>query len=143
VILYLDTSAFVKLYIEEPGTAAVATEVDRSSAVVTARVTYAEARAAFARQNRERCLLTSELRRIVRHLDDEWGRFNVVEITDPLVRRAGTLAERHGLRGYDAVQLAAALDLRAAGAEVVFASFDARLSRAARREGLHLPVLPG
>jgi uncharacterized protein len=141
VILYLDTSAFVKLYIEEPGTAAVATEVDRSSAVVTARVTYVEARAAFARQNRERGLLRAELRRIVRHLDDEWGCFNVVEITDPLVRRAGTLAERHGLRAYDAVQLAAALDVRAAGAEVAFASFDGRLSRAARQDGLHLPAL--
>jgi len=62
--------------------------------------------------------------------------YNIVDVNDPLVRRAGALAERHGLRGYDAVQLAAALDLRAADAPVEFLSFDSRLNRAARRERL-------
>ena len=56
-----------------------------------------------------------------------------------LVRRAGVLAERHRLRGYDAVQLSAAVDLRVAGAaDVAFASFDTRLNQAARRERMGL-----
>jgi predicted nucleic acid-binding protein len=136
VILYLDTSAAVKLYVEEKGTPMVMARVDDAEAVATVRVTYAEARAALARHRREGGLTPVGLRRAVGELDREWGTYNVVDVNDPLVRRAGALAERHALRGYDAVQLAAALDLRAAGVAVEFLSFDARLNRAARRERL-------
>jgi predicted nucleic acid-binding protein len=138
VILYLDASALVKLYVEESGSEAVATRLERAEAVVTVRVTYAEARAAFARHRREGGLTVPALRRVVRQLDGEWGTYNVVDVSDPIVRRAGALAERHALRGYDAVQLAAALDLRDAGADLEFACFDDRLARAASRERLPL-----
>ena len=136
MILYLDTSAAVKLYVEEKGTPTVVARVGDAEAVATLRVTYAEARAALARHRREGGLTPVGLRRAVRELDREWGTYNVVDVNDPLVRRAGALAERHALRGYDAVQLAAALDLRSAGVVVEFLSFDARLNRAARRERL-------
>jgi predicted nucleic acid-binding protein len=139
VILYLDTSALVKLYVAEAGTGEVAAAVERAAALVTARVTYAEARAAFAQHARAKGLGSPALRLVVRHLDEEWGQYSIVEITEAVVRRAGTLAERHRLRGCDAVQLSAALELRNAGAAAsVFASFDARLNEAARRERMGL-----
>ena len=141
MILYLDTSALVKLYVEEPGSAAVAARVERAEAVVTARVTYAEARAAFARQRREGGLTSAALRRVVRDLDGEWGTYNLVDLGEPVIRRAGALAERHALRGHDAVQLAAALDVRTADVDLEFASFDSRLARAAARERLRLTEL--
>jgi predicted nucleic acid-binding protein len=141
VILYLDSSALVKLYVEEPGSAAVAARVEDAEAVVTARVSYAEARAAFARHRRDGALTVAALRRVVRELDAEWGAYTVVEVSDPVVRRAGALAERHALRGYDAVQLAAALDMRGVELDLEFASFDARLARAAARERLRLAPL--
>ncbi len=139
MILYLDTSALVKVYVEEAGTAAVVARVDEAEAVATVRVTYAEARAALARHRREGGLTSVALRRVVRELDREWDFYNVVDLSDPLVRQAGALAERHALRGYDAIQLAAALELRAAGGDVVFLSFDARLNNAARRQRLSAP----
>jgi len=139
VILYLDTSALVKLYVAEGGTDTVAAAADRATALVTVRVTYAEARAAFAGHARAKGLTPGELRRVVRQLDEEWGQYSIVEVTDALVRRAGALAERHRLRGYDAVQLSAALGLRIpGGADIAFASFDVRLNHAARRERLGL-----
>jgi predicted nucleic acid-binding protein len=53
-----------------------------------------------------------------------------------LVERAETLAWEHGLRGYDAVQLASALTWReSAGHEVVLATFDQQLWEAAKRTG--------
>jgi uncharacterized protein len=138
VIVYLDTSALVKLYVEEAGSATVAARVDQATAVTTVRVTYAEAWAAFARYRREGGLTTAGLRQVLRHLDTEWGAYDVVEVRDPLVRRAGALAQRHALRGYDAIQLAAALEVRGAGADLQFVSFDSRLNRAALRERLRL-----
>lgn len=136
MILYLDASALVKLYVEEVGTSVVAGRIQRAEAVATVLITYAESRAALARHRRDGALSVVDLRRAVRELDREWGAYNIVDLTDGLVRSAGALAERHALRGYDAVQLAAALDLRAAGADVEFCAFDTHLNRTARREHL-------
>jgi predicted nucleic acid-binding protein len=141
VILHLDASALVKLYVEEPGSSAVAGRVDQAGAVTTSRVTYAEARAAFARSRRDGVLSPAGLRRVVRALDEEWTTYDVVDVTDSVVRRAGTLAERHALRACDAVQLAAALAVRSEIDDVEFATLDVRLAGAARREGLQVSPL--
>lgn len=60
-----------------------------------------------------------------------------VPITEALVFRAETLAWDHGLRGYDAIHLAAALMWRdALGRDVVLATFDRQLWEAAPEAGL-------
>jgi predicted nucleic acid-binding protein len=137
VILYLDTSALVKLYVDEPGRPAVVAQVDAAAAVATVRLTYVEARAAFARKRRDGGLDGRGLRHVVERLDGHWAAYTVGDVGEPLVRRAGILAERHHLRGYDAVQLAAAIELHREGAAVAFACFDDHLRRAAGREKLH------
>jgi uncharacterized protein len=142
VILYVDTSALVKLYVEETGTEDVSTWVRDAGLVATARIAYAEARAAFARHRREGALTPALLRRVVAQLDADWSRYTVLEITDALVRNAGRLAERHALRGFDAMHLAAAAELRESDGTVAFACFDERLNRAARRERLAPLALP-
>lgn len=126
----------MKLYVEERGSEDVARAVEGAAEVATVRVSYAEARAAFARLERERAISRAERRGLVQGLDADWPGFNVVDVTETLVRRAGRLAERHGLRGYDAVQLAAALEVRDTGGRVEFGAFDVRLNGAARRERL-------
>lgn len=60
------------------------------------------------------------------------GELMLVGIDRPLANRAGELAERLGLRGYDAVHLASALAL---GPETTFVSWDEDLRRAAGRSG--------
>jgi predicted nucleic acid-binding protein len=139
LILYLDTSALVKLYVEEAGTDEVATWADKATAVATCRIAYAEARAAFARHRREGGLTATLWKRTVANLDDDWGRFAIVEVTDGLVRSAGQLADRYALRGFDAVHLAAALELQGDRNEIVFGCFDDRLSRAAKKAKLVIP----
>ena len=135
-MLYLDTSALVKVYVEEDGSEAVAVALEGAEAACTVRISYTEARAAFARHRREGALTPADLRRVVRALDEDWPTFQVVEASDGLVRRAGALAERHALRAHDAIQLAAALELRRGGVSPEFACFDVALLRAARRERL-------
>ena len=128
----------MKLYVEEDGSEAVAAAVGHAEAACTVRVSYAEARAAFARHRREGALAAPDLRRLVRALDEDWSTYQVVDVSEGLVRRAGTLSERYALRAFDALQLAAALELRRGGAIPEFACFDAKLNRAARRERLTL-----
>jgi uncharacterized protein len=138
VTLYLDTSALVKLYVSEQGSAAVHAWTSAASLIATARITYAEARAAIAQTRHLGALTPAELRRAVAALDAGWTGFLRVDVSEALVSRAGYLAEKHGLRGYDAVQLAAALDARPVVADYRFASFDDTLNAAAAREGLPL-----
>ena len=71
MILYLDTSALVKLYVDEPGRERVEAAVRNAERIATVRVTYAEARAAFARQRRERAITARDLRTLVRALDED------------------------------------------------------------------------
>ncbi len=141
MILYLETSRLVKLYVREPDSGEVRESVDTADVVATSIVTYAEARAAFARKLRERGLSKGAYESVKISLDADWPRTFVLNVTGTTVAAAGDLAEKHALRGFDALHLAAALDLRAAagGSPVVFSTTDRRLAEAARLEGLDLP----
>lgn len=135
--LYLDTSALVKLYVQETGSADVAAHVEHATLVATSRVGYPEARAALARRHREGGLTAAGLRHAVSGLDLDFEAYVVVELVDPVARRAGALAERHALRGSDAIHLASALELgQLSGAAPLFLAYDTRLSAAAAAEGL-------
>jgi len=142
LILYLDTSALVKLYVREQGSAKVRRSVEEADAVATSVVAYPEARAAFARLQRERPASGKRHRERVNQLDRDWQQFAVVELTQAVARSAGTLAEQHGLRGFDAIHLASALWLEAARVDgVVFDAFDRRLAAAAESAGLTVAAL--
>jgi predicted nucleic acid-binding protein len=140
VILYLDTSALVKLYVREEASDDVRACVARAEAVSTSQVAYPEARAAFARRQREGAFDTDDLRRIVDALDRDLAALVVVNLDRPLARRAGQLAERHALRGFDAIHLASAVELwELMGAVPTFLAYDSRLMNAARAEGIDAP----
>jgi predicted nucleic acid-binding protein len=69
--------------------------------------------------------------------------FEIVGITDEMIDEASSLARKHGLRAYDAVQLAAALHTRrivsAVGvAQLALVSADVDLNAAATAEGLSI-----
>lgn len=99
--------------------------------------TYVEARAALARKLRERGLSRTDYRSLVDDLNGDWEDYFIVDVSDSVVKFAGGLAEKHALRGADAVHLASALSLRKqAGESVRFLCFDGRLTIAARKEGL-------
>jgi predicted nucleic acid-binding protein len=138
VILYADTSALVKAVLLEVGTDRVRTWFGQAEQVGSSVITYAEACAALGRRDRlrgpDRAILQAQLVR----LDAQWNEFLVVRVDE---RLAGRAALEHGLRGMDAVQLSAAMRLRASvaayapDAEIVFAAFDHQLLEAAEREG--------
>jgi uncharacterized protein len=137
LIFYLDTSALVKLYVPEPESGGVQTLVESAHLTAVSLLAFVEARAAFARKRRERAVNPKDYRRIVREFDDDWDHYFVVDVTESLVKRAAQLADKHGLRGYDAIQLSSAIMLREQSGEAVsFCCFDDRLLRASRRESL-------
>ena len=139
MIAYYDTSAVVPLLIAEPGSARAATLWDQADRVVSVRLLYPEARAALAYAERLGRLSHRQLRVAVAEFDDRWSQLDLVEVDEQLAFRAGALAEAHGLRGYDAVHLAAADRIR--DADLVVVAGDGALLNAASAEGITIANL--
>ena len=140
MVLYLDSSALVKRYIHEAHSEAVARLLDETVAIATAAISRVEVVAALARAARGNRLDAHEARRAQEQFAEDWPDSGKVPVTDSLLTRAETLAWKHGLRAYDAVQLAAALvceeTLTDLDESVLFACFDGELTAATNEAGL-------
>ncbi|MDP2832015.1 MAG: type II toxin-antitoxin system VapC family toxin [Pseudomonadota bacterium] len=135
---YFDTSALLKLYLEEAESARVRQAVAAATFAFTHLITYAEMRAGLAQAARLRRIDGLELARQVEQFETDWSELRVITPNETHIRRAGELAQRFGLRGYDSVHLAAAEAVWQAlpGVDFRFAAFDARLMAAAKTLGM-------
>lgn len=139
MILYLDASALVKRYVAEPGSTEVSEAITEADLVGTALISRPEVAAALAKAVRMAALTQEEAAACLQILREEWPNLMRVQITEMVVTRADTLAWEHGLRGYDAVHLAAAsLWQDALGEQVTFSTFDRQLWEVAKQVGLAL-----
>jgi len=137
MVTYLDTSSLVKLYVEEEDSPKVENLVKSSQATATSLVAYAEARAAFARRFREKAFTAREYRRLIASFNNDWDNYLIVRVTIELVLLAGNLAEKHGLRGFDAIHLSSALTLRSElSSPIIFSCSDRKLQKASQKEDL-------
>ncbi len=139
MIAYFDTSAIVPLLIAETGSRVAGEVWDSADRIVSIRLVYPEAHAALAQAQRLDRVSARDLRRAVSELDARFEEMDLVEIDDVLAHLAGEKAEAHGLRGYDAVHLAAAL--RVHDPDVVLIAGDRALVGAANSEGLAVAQL--
>jgi uncharacterized protein len=138
-LYYLDTSALVKLYVQEPGTdrlLRLAGDLVGNKLAVLA-LSPVEARSAIRRRERagdiDSQTATLVLDRLRRHMETLYLR----QVVDDLVLDGALeMIDRYALRAYDAIQLAGCLALKAiSGSEVpVFACSDRQLLEAARSE---------
>lgn len=134
--LYVDSSDLVKLYVEEPGSDDVQRLVATADVVTTSVVAYAEVRAALARKRREKLLTSAQCSAAVRQFDVDWPRFVTIPVKDDLGLAAGRLADANGIRGFDAIHLAAfEAVLSRAEDDVEFSCADERLTKAAKKLG--------
>lgn len=133
-VVYFDSSAFVKLVVEEPGSELAAELWDGCDAAVSSQLAYPEVRAALAAAGRGGRLAPAELRRAEDAWQDYWAATRAVELTASVTAEAGRLAGRHALRGADAVHLASLLVVGAT--TVLFAVWDQRLRSAAADVGV-------
>ena len=139
-LLYVDTSALFKRYGQEHESEAVLERMEEAPVVGTALIARVEVAAALAQAVRQQRMPRNEAREAEQAFLDDWDDFTRIGVTGGLATRAGNLAWQHDLRGYDAVQLAAALawqdTVEDAEDEIVFACFDNELCRAATAKGL-------
>ncbi len=109
---FLDTSALLKRYVPETGTAWVQslTAQEAGNLLVVARIAWVEIFSALARRQREGSISGNQVNQITQafryHFDTQYQK---VELLPVVTQMAGQLVSRHPLRAYDAVQLASAL----------------------------------
>ena len=132
MILFCDTSALLKLFVDEIGSDSMAKARSDSEAIAVCRISWAESMAAFAQRSRVKGANQAGLAQAKSRFENTWSNFVISEVTQPLVEKAGMYAEAFALRGYDSVQLAAAHNLHEQFVlPLTFACFDRRLSQAA------------
>lgn len=138
-LYYFDSSAVVKRYVSETGTSWVPRLADPSANnhITLARITGAEVIAAITRRNRDGSLSANDAATAIADFRYDFGTaYRIVEITPGLIASAMQLAQNYTLKGYDAVQLAAGLEVNARTISlglpaVTLVSADAGLNRAA------------
>jgi hypothetical protein len=141
---FLDSSALVKYYVAERGSAWVNALANPESGNVVgiAQITVSEVAAALASKSRARTIQLQEFDlAVINLLQDAANYFVVVAIDQYIVQQSVDVIRRNALRGYDAVQLTCALSLNASlvAAEetpLVFVTADTDLLAAAKAEGL-------
>ncbi|MBM3128761.1 MAG: type II toxin-antitoxin system VapC family toxin [Chloroflexi bacterium] len=148
-IYYLDSSAIVKRYVDEWGSAWVrqicaereAVSGEKLNSILIGEIAVAEVAAAFAVLVRRNAIVPPVgehvYEKFIREFRDE---YTLVHLTASLILSAAELTQRHPLKGYDAVQLALALhaskSLQADDLSLTFVTGDETLLHAARAEGL-------
>ena len=144
LVFYLDASALVKRYTVETGSEWIVGLCHSSTGhlIATARITKAEAAAAFASKCRSGGLSPTHYTQALQDLSHDFKHeYVLVEVDQALIDLAVSLTQRHKLRGYDAVQLASALTLNSVLAQsqmspLTFVAADDDLLQAAQAEGL-------
>jgi predicted nucleic acid-binding protein len=140
-LIYFDSSALVKLLVEENGSEIAAELWDGCDAALSSRLAYPEVRAALAAARRNHDLDEPGFEEAERAWEEFWSATRPVELTPAVERHAGRLARAHALGGADAVHLASALVI--GDQDLVMAVWDRRLHAGAQAAGLSVaPALP-
>jgi predicted nucleic acid-binding protein len=141
--LYLDSSAIVKYYIPEAGSAWVRELIEsQEREIALSQLAIVEVVGAVEKRRRMREISRRHrVRTLARFGMDYRQRYNIVRVSDSIVELAVDLVSRHPLRAYDAIQLATALQLNQVLREnrlppLIFVSADGVLCEAAEAEGM-------
>jgi predicted nucleic acid-binding protein len=149
-MLYIDSSALVKRYVQERGSKAVTSRFERGEAIYTSVLSFAEVHAAIGRKYRDRELSVNEKGKLVDEFQADWlSSLSILELTTNTMSALPTLCEQYFLKASDAIHLSAAFWLRDAirfnakgfegGGDVVeFGVSDLRLGEAALKCGFQV-----
>lgn len=134
--VYFDSSAFIKLILEEQDTDLAAALWDSCDTATSSRLAYPEVHAALAAAARAKRLDPVDLPILERDWDGIWSEVRPVELSEHIGHEAGRLCRIHRLKGADGVHLASALAV--SDAKLIMAGWDRRLQIGAVEAGLRI-----
>ncbi len=136
MILFFDTSALIKRYIQEKGSNKVDLLMNEADRVIVSAITEIETCSAFRRLLSERAVTEGDYRVLMREFETDYPYFTRVDLDDLAVSCAKYAIGKYRLKTLDSIQLGTALAVR--DDIDYFVACDARLTHSARKEGLHV-----
>jgi len=140
IVYYLDSSAWVKRYCQEPGSAWVTRLFAQTPTLACSTLGVIEVTAALSRKAKAGELDAAACQAKLALAGRDWAGFMALELTAEILERARQAACDRALRAADAIHLAATLVLRSDFAEpgdgVVLITSDHELGSAALAEGI-------
>ena len=149
-MLYLDSSALVKRYVQEEGSKAVTSRFERGEIIYTSVLSFAEVHAAIGRKHREKQLSINEKGKLVDEFMNDWlFSLSILELTTHTMTALPALCEQYFLKSSEAIHLSAAIWLKdsirvhakrfeGSGNIVEFGVCDRRLGEAALKRGFQV-----
>lgn len=142
---FFDSSAIVKFYIAETGTPWVRSFTDSEDNIIhVSGLARVETVSALTRRLRRSDITQGEFNEACDDLQQDFAtQYRTVALTEEIIEDAAALARKHGVRAYDAVQLAAALDTsrivsQVESSQLTLVSADIEFNAAALAEGLQI-----
>jgi predicted nucleic acid-binding protein len=141
LIVYFESSALLKLFLDEPDSQIALDIWNDADQIITSEISYLEVYAGLARAVRENPpkLTRTGYDDAKAQFEQLWGQIFSVKVTSRLIRDASDAAEKYSLRAYDALHFATALAVADDG--ISLATTDKDLERAARAENIPLTEL--
>jgi predicted nucleic acid-binding protein len=149
-MLYLDSSALVKRYVQEEGSKAVNSRFEQGETIHTSVLSFAEVHATIGRKYREKRLSIHETKKLVDDFLYDWlFSLTVLELTTHTMTALPTLCDQYLLKASEAIHLSAAIWLKdnirahakafaGSGNIIEFGVSDRRLGEAARKCGFQV-----
>ena len=130
--VFLDTSAFAKRYVAEPGSDKVMALCQKADSLVVSVICLPELISTMCRLMREKKLAKADYRKLKSDAMADLADVDICQITPAVLVSGVSLLESHPLRAMDALHLACALAVE----PDLFVSADGRQRSAARKAGL-------
>lgn len=139
MILYLDTSALVKRFIVEKGSADVNALISVADLVGSSIISQVEMASALGKALRMEWIDSTSAQSAYQDYLGQWQYFTRLMVSPGLIDRAAQLSWDFGLRGYDATHLASGLFWQESlDMEIVLATYNRELWIAANKSGIKL-----
>lgn len=136
-VLYVDASALVKRYAEEPGTDAVLSLLTTANRIFTSKIAYVELLMTFSRKLAEGTVSEQQFSELHRRVDQDWYSWILIEVSDEILEIVKKRVVKHSIRALDAIHLSSALLARKlVGKKLTFVCSDQKLLEAAKAQGL-------
>lgn len=138
-MIYFDSSALVKRYVEEDGSDRANSILANTAIIATSKLTYPEILSAFARKHKTGEISIEWFNKIIENFETEWEYFLIIEIQDELLPLIRKMIKKHYLKGADSIHLSSALWLKhAAKEDITFVTSDINLLKAAQGENFQI-----
>ena len=136
---FFDTSALIKRYHEEKGTAEVDEIFDSDSLIVISSLSVVESVSALKRKKNDGKLSEEDFENLLKEFfSDVLNRITTISLDDSFLKDAIGFVIKNDLRTLDSIQLSFAANMKSFREDIIFVCADKNLAKVAKSKGINV-----